>query len=536
MVYFARTCDEGTQSPNRAPQYVAVDTAGDMIWSEFALADAAGIGLLRARFPEAQVACSPELSQAATAAGFQVAALPEREKKIVAAMAVLVRHSEELAQVELSLVIHLLEALARLQRTERWKKPDAATAFEVVCADLQPHRWVARLIPFQPAMLALMPPGTGYTIEGPSEIDFDASQRVLAVALEEPSGLPRDLLQSAFGLDHAPKLMALFGYRLLTPSPREVALLAATVNALAGHDGGPTALRSHVGGGTKLSLELSVVPPGREPFEGQVHRSEGPPRQLSLREAFEAVAAPQNVPVVSRGAPCPCGSGEKYKRCHGVNAQASGHALPSDTEVHALELRLWELLRPEERALARQGYPVRDADQIEDLAQLYSSWQLYHFRPQATETAAERYLRIHRKDMDARVRTYLEAQRSARVSAWRIRTMAGGWMELEDVLGAGAFRVRSDWLEGAEEVSTGQALLARLFAVPGEVVLSALHPAVIQPELVDQLVGKVQALVSRLGLAADHYAQPEADTTRLLVKPWHEMTMPVKLELVEDER
>ncbi|MBS2029026.1 MAG: SEC-C domain-containing protein [Deltaproteobacteria bacterium] len=538
MIFFTRVYDEGTQLPNRAPQYVAIESVGDMIWSEFALDDAAGVGRLRARFPEAAVACSPELSQAAAAAGLPVAELPERERRIAAAAAVLVRHSAEMADVELSLLINLLEALARLERSDRWKEPAAAPVFEVVCAELQPHRWVARVLPLQPPMIALLPPGATYTIEGPGKVDFATSQRILALGVEPLTGRARGLLQRAFGLDHAPKLMVVFGNRLLSPSPREAALVAAAVNALEAHDGSPQVLRAHVGkaGVARLSLELRVVPPGQEPFEGQALPSQAPPRQVSLREAFEAGAARQNVPVVPRGAPCPCGSGEKYKRCHGANAPASGSGLPTEAELGVLERRLYELLTPEERALAQQQYPVRGASEIEDLARFYFTWLVYQFRPQGTETAAERYLRIHRKAMDVRVRTYLEAQRSGRVSVWCIQAVDDGWMQLEDAFGAGTFRVRCGSLEGAEAIPPGYAFLGRLFAVPGEVVLSALHPDAVGPAAVDALVRDAHGVIERLGLPRDHLAQPEADLTRLLLKPWH-MTMsePVKLELVDDE-
>ena len=40
-------------------------------------------------------------------------------------------------------------------------------------------------------------------------------------------------------------------------------------------------------------------------------RAEGPPRQWS------PVALPARSTKVGRNAPCPCGSGKKYKKCHG---------------------------------------------------------------------------------------------------------------------------------------------------------------------------------------------------------------------------
>jgi preprotein translocase subunit SecA len=36
--------------------------------------------------------------------------------------------------------------------------------------------------------------------------------------------------------------------------------------------------------------------------------------------AGQPSAPKSNLPVVGRNDPCPCGSGKKYKKCHGANA------------------------------------------------------------------------------------------------------------------------------------------------------------------------------------------------------------------------
>ena len=40
-------------------------------------------------------------------------------------------------------------------------------------------------------------------------------------------------------------------------------------------------------------------------------------RDLPAREPFPATVLPDAIPVVPQGSRCPCGSGLKYKRCHG---------------------------------------------------------------------------------------------------------------------------------------------------------------------------------------------------------------------------
>jgi preprotein translocase subunit SecA len=48
--------------------------------------------------------------------------------------------------------------------------------------------------------------------------------------------------------------------------------------------------------------------------------------ELEPRSAPPETAAPfvRAVPKVGRNEPCPCGSGRKYKHCHGALQQASG--------------------------------------------------------------------------------------------------------------------------------------------------------------------------------------------------------------------
>jgi preprotein translocase subunit SecA len=66
-------------------------------------------------------------------------------------------------------------------------------------------------------------------------------------------------------------------------------------------------------------------PPGPGPGESGGFPGAGPPPDLPLSES-RASAAPfvRQVPKVGRNEMCPCGSGKKYKHCHGALQQASG--------------------------------------------------------------------------------------------------------------------------------------------------------------------------------------------------------------------
>ena len=54
-------------------------------------------------------------------------------------------------------------------------------------------------------------------------------------------------------------------------------------------------------------------------YEGLHRRARVPKRRLEAVQSQQAQGETpaQSVPKVGRNDPCPCGSGRKYKRCHG---------------------------------------------------------------------------------------------------------------------------------------------------------------------------------------------------------------------------
>ncbi|MCG8462911.1 MAG: SEC-C domain-containing protein [Holophagales bacterium] len=45
-------------------------------------------------------------------------------------------------------------------------------------------------------------------------------------------------------------------------------------------------------------------------------------RQRAAAEALKPQTVQRSVPKVGRNEPCPCGSGKKYKKCHGARRTA----------------------------------------------------------------------------------------------------------------------------------------------------------------------------------------------------------------------
>jgi preprotein translocase subunit SecA len=48
-----------------------------------------------------------------------------------------------------------------------------------------------------------------------------------------------------------------------------------------------------------------------------------PPAAAERALASEAPVDPSSIPVVGRNEPCPCGSGVKYRQCHGKKPEAT---------------------------------------------------------------------------------------------------------------------------------------------------------------------------------------------------------------------
>jgi hypothetical protein len=72
-------------------------------------------------------------------------------------------------------------------------------------------------------------------------------------------------------------------------------------------------------------LQADRNPPATPPAK----QTQSAPRPPSIAPAeqtqFETESLPEPTPLTPRGAPCPCGSGIKYKRCCGINSPAALH-------------------------------------------------------------------------------------------------------------------------------------------------------------------------------------------------------------------
>ncbi|MBL8602733.1 MAG: preprotein translocase subunit SecA [Myxococcales bacterium] len=105
---------------------------------------------------------------------------------------------------------------------------------------------------------------------------------------------------------------------------------------------GPTARNRGNGGGASLPPPAASVPPPAASSDTSGDTADAAAEAAAIASASESIAPPSDLqavrrrqPKVGRNDPCPCGSGKKYKACHGA---AGADALP-DAAAEASETK-----------------------------------------------------------------------------------------------------------------------------------------------------------------------------------------------------
>jgi preprotein translocase subunit SecA len=69
--------------------------------------------------------------------------------------------------------------------------------------------------------------------------------------------------------------------------------------------------KNHFGGGREIKEAAPGIGEGRDAMDAAAQQSQSKEKPKPFK---------RNLPKVGRNDPCPCGSGQKYKKCHGVEA------------------------------------------------------------------------------------------------------------------------------------------------------------------------------------------------------------------------
>jgi hypothetical protein len=226
-------------------------------------------------------------------------------------------------------------------------------------------------------------------------------------------------------------------------------------------------------------------------------------------------------PKVGRNAPCPCGSGRKYKKCHLPLDQEEHAAEHGESRLHDLDAQLVDVLW--EFARRRFGEPWwRFQDDFEDAGealQLAAPWSVYAFRVEG-RTVSEAYLEERGKRCSAAERAWLGAQQAAWLSVWEVTEVdPGRSLALRDLLSHETRRVRE--ASSSQTLVARDALLARVVDHEGVSLLCGAHPGVLPPLEAAEVVRRARGRLRRKRAVPVERLRDER-FGRYLIRRWEE--------------
>ena len=196
---------------------------------------------------------------------------------------------------------------------------------------------------------------------------------------------------------------------------------------------------------------------------------------------------------MDRNAPCPCGSGKKFKKCHGAPLPPEAVALPAEARAEWLrgdrvlqrqkrvgqELLDWadKKLTAEWIDAALDAWGVKDDEDIDEgVADLFTTWSLFNYEPAALgkPVAAAWLDDAAGMRADADTRAMVSAALRAPLGLWAVETVeAGVGATITDRLSDITHFVHEPDL--THDLGPTECVLAYVVTVDGVQVFSGLH-------------------------------------------------------------
>lgn len=440
--------------------------------------DAEGVKSLTGRAGPGTIVCEETLSLAATQHGLRVGRPPEEALAAKVALAVGLEHGPLLEDVKnLALILELIMATVDFERAEPWEKflGDEAIELQIEgsrttyegCVMGQAGEIYGLALYKDRGAVARVVELSQLGREGDT-VAFDTMSLLL-----DRENFAADAVAQLAGVRVAPMLMRLRRGEQLPLTEQEVMTMVAAMRAVV------ALARGEVG--------IGACREGKKPVRVRARTQGGGP-------ADEDLPVAQSFQKVGRNDPCPCGSGEKYKRCH-LGKLSVAPAAPRDESVHERDRRLVE------RLLAfggeRFGKEVLTSALSQAFGQRQVSAQLmgpliaYDWPVQGK--ALSEHLLESTSNLPPADRQWLEAQRSAKAAVWEVlRVDRGAGFEALNLLSQR--RVYVTEVSGSRTLLPRQSLLARLVDVPGggRAVMIGSHEQPLPPREADEVVRKLR--------------------------------------------
>jgi len=234
-------------------------------------------------------------------------------------------------------------------------------------------------------------------------------------------------------------------------------------------------------------------------------------------------------PRISRNAPCPCGSGRKYKKCHLPLDEAEQNQEAGVSRLHDLDTRVVRALS----RFAARHYPdawaglEKDFKNIDETLALVVPWSVYVFRVDG-RSVAEAYIEERGRRCTGEERGWLVAQQAAWLSVWEvIEVDVGSTVTLRDLL-SGETRCVID-VSASQTAAPGLALLARVVDYEGISLLCGSHPQPLLPTATAEVVRRARGRLRRKRAVPVERLRDEA-FGRYLIRRWEEMVEEVEAQ------
>lgn len=516
--------------------------AGELIPPEVAHTDAKGLGAIAKRFAGQQLRCEPALAEAGRPVGFEPAELPEAALLPRATLAYGLALGPAAGRPDMDVLVRFLEACARFWASRPWELIESDEAVPVAVVEGGRAR---------AGEASVM--GAGGEEFGAALYDEPGSIRrvadlvtagrmkeasrvgALAVTFDEEPGWAVAALDDAFGLPRVPVPLRIRKGKAGAATTEELLEAAALLEALAAlaapDDAEEAEATVEVGGRT---VTARVALPADDAFTDE--------------DLAEPMLVPEPLPATGRSktprnAPCPCGSGRKYKKCHlaedeareaaargagpeAEEARAHQRRLAERDPVHALD----ERLTADALALARRRWgrtfdpdgALSGAGLDFATTQSLLGWSAGHYRGPDGRTALDLYLEERGGGLDATGRALVEAERAAWFSLHEVISVEPGTsIVLRDLLAGGERSVQEK--AASRSVRSRDVLLTRVVDLGDRAILAGCHLRSLSPRPADEARRRVRAHLAARGAKIKPDRMRELSTDTTIFRIWQEL-------------
>ncbi len=526
----------------KAHAYCGLDADGALIPPEIAHTDTKGLGALAKRYAGQPLRCEPALAAAARPFGFEPAPLPEAALLPRATLAYGLALGPMAGRPELDVLIRFLEACAAFWTARPWELLGSDDPVPVALTERGRTRKAEASVmgaAGQEFGVALYDePGSIRRVAAlvnAGRMKETRGVSALAVTFDEEPAWAATALDAAFGLPRLPvpiRVRKGKGGSTTTEELLDAAALLEAVAELSGPDDAEHAQVTVEAGGRAITARVALPDDDGEPIE----------------DLAEPMLVPEPIPAMGRSktprnAPCPCGSGRKYKKCHlaeeeareaaargtgqeAEEARAHARRLGERDPIHALDERItadalalarrrWGRRFDPDGALARLGLDFQ-------CTQALLGWSSDHYRGPDGRTALDLYLEERGGGLDAEGRALVDAQRTACFSYHEVVSAEPGrTIALHDLLTGGERTVEEK--SASRTVRPRDVLLTRVVDLGNRSILAGCHLRSLPPREGEEARRRLRSAIRVRAAKVPAGKLREATADGTLFRIWQEI-------------